>query len=222
MGPSLLDLPLYSLADVDRLLQLPPGTARRWLEGYSRDGVYPGPVLRHAPTDGERVTWGEMVEARLLTELRAPGVWLESLGPVLVRLREEFGRYPLARAAPFQDVAGREFVHAVQHEVDLEPGLRLVAVESGHLVLTEPVRRFQSAVEYKKGKARRLTPVERTPSVRLDPRRFDGRPSIHQVPVKELLGGLDAGLSRDALAEIFSITPRQVGEAVRFELIISS
>jgi len=39
MVVSLLDRAIYSYADVDRLVGLPAGTARRWLNGYERDAV---------------------------------------------------------------------------------------------------------------------------------------------------------------------------------------
>lgn len=66
MAASMLDGALYSYADIDRLVGLHSGTALRWLEGYERQGRFDDPVLRPEPTGSEAVTWGEMVEARLL------------------------------------------------------------------------------------------------------------------------------------------------------------
>lgn len=96
--------PLYSYADVDRLTGLTPGTGKRWLEGYTRDHVFYPPVLRVEPLGDNIVTWGEMVEPRLLAELPASRVSLQRLRPAVIRLREEFGDYPLARARPFLEV----------------------------------------------------------------------------------------------------------------------
>jgi hypothetical protein len=42
---------------------------------------------------------------------------MHRLRPALVRLREEFGEYPLAHARPFLDVEGRKLVRHVQREV---------------------------------------------------------------------------------------------------------
>jgi hypothetical protein len=58
MMVSLLDRRIYSLSDVDRLLVLPPGTARRWIDGYDRGGVHYPPVVRAERTRDEEVTWG--------------------------------------------------------------------------------------------------------------------------------------------------------------------
>jgi hypothetical protein len=105
---ALLDRRVYGLSDVDWLLALPPGTARRWIDGYDRGGMHYPPVVRAERTRDEEVTWGEFVETRLLAEFRARGASMHRLRPAVVRLREEFGRYPLAHARPFLDVDGRE------------------------------------------------------------------------------------------------------------------
>src|SRR5712692_5631520 len=117
----LLDRPLYGLTQVDRLLLLKPGTARRWLEGYSRAGVYYQPVIRPDPTGNEVVTWGEFVETRLLAEFRDSGVPLIRMRPAIERLRSEMETpYPLAVARPFLSVEGRELVMRTQDEVGLD------------------------------------------------------------------------------------------------------
>ena len=72
------------------------GTARRWLEGYLRKGHFYAPVLRPEPSGSDAVTWGEMVEARLLAEFRDRSVPLYRMRPAIVALRKEFGPYPLA------------------------------------------------------------------------------------------------------------------------------
>ena len=91
--------------------------ARRWIDGYDRGGVHYPPVVRAECTRDEEVTWGEFVETRLLAEFRARGASMRRLRPAVVRLREEFGRYPLAHARPFLDIDGRELVRHVQQEM---------------------------------------------------------------------------------------------------------
>jgi predicted transcriptional regulator len=101
MAISMLDRAIYSYADVDRLVGLHGGTARRWLDGYTRAGKFYEPILREASMGTEVVTWGEMVEARLLAEFRSRDVTVQKLRPAIEQLRERFGRYPLALAQPF-------------------------------------------------------------------------------------------------------------------------
>lgn len=219
---SLLDHAIYSYTDVDRLVGLRPGTARRWLQGYERGGRSYDPVLRPEPTGGDAVTWGEMVEARLLAEFRSRDVPVQRLRPAITRLREEFGRYPLARARPFLDVEGRELVLVVQEQVRLERPLQLVVVRNGQLVLGGAAERFQAAVEYRDDVVRRLRPDPRTPDVLMDPRHSFGQPAIRNVRTESLAEDFRAGTSREDLADLYDLTPEHVDEAIRFELITGS
>jgi uncharacterized protein (DUF433 family) len=222
MASSLLDRAIYSYADVDRLVGVRTGTARRWLEGYERAGRFYYPVLRPEPTGGDAVTWGEMVEARLLAGFRSRDVPVLRLRPAIVQLRKEFGRYPLAHARPFLDVEGRELVRYVQDQVGLERKLQLVVVRNDQLVLADTAEQFRSAVEYDGDIAGRLKPDPRTPDVVMDPRRAFGQPAIRNVRTESLAEDFRAGTSRDELADLYDLTTEQVDEAIRFELIAGS
>ncbi len=94
-----LDRPVYGLGQVDRVLGLPGGTARRWIDGYTRAGKRYPPVVREEPTGDEAVTWGEFVETRLLAEYRDAGVPIVRMRPAIDKLREALAApYPLASA----------------------------------------------------------------------------------------------------------------------------
>ena len=222
MAVSLLDRAIYSYSDVDRLVGLHTGTARRWLEGYERSGRFYEPVLRPERTGDEVVTWGEMVEARLLAEFRNREVPVQRMRPAIVQLRKEFGAYPLAHARPFIDVDGRELVRLVQENVGLERRLQLVVVRNGQLVLANTAERFQSAVEYSEGVAGRLKPEARTPGVVMDPTRAFGQPAVRNVRTDALAEDYRAGTSTDELADLYDLSVKQVDEALRFELIVGS
>lgn len=222
MTASLLDRAIYSYGDVDRLVGLHVGTARRWLEGYRRGDRFYEPVLRPEPSGSEVVTWGEMVEARLLAEFRGRDVPIQRLRPAVVRLRERFGKYPLALARPFIDVEGRELVEKVQVEVDLERRLQLVVVRSGQLVLSEPAKRFYGAVEYDDNSARSLRPEPRAPLVSMDPERSFGQPVVRAVRTETVAEAFRAGSSAEELADLYELTPEEVAQAIRFELIAGS
>lgn len=219
MAVSLLDRAIYSYADVDRLVGLHSGTAKRWLEGYERSSRFYEPVLRAEPTGAEAVTWGEMVEARLLAEFRSQHVPVQRLRPAIVRLRHEFGRYPLAHARPFLDVEGRELVRAVQEEAGLDRPLRFVVVRNGQAMLADATQRFSDAVEYDDGVVARLAPNRRTPRVVMDPARAFGQPAVRSVRTDALAEDYRAGTSREELAELYDLSAAQVDEAIRFELI---
>lgn len=220
MAIDLLDRAIYTHADVDRLVGLNEGTARRWLEGYTRTGRNYEPVLREEASGADSVTWGELVEARLLAEFRSKHVPIQRMRPAIVRLREEFGRYPLAHARPFLDAEGRELIRIVQDEVGLDQGLQLVVVRNGQLMLAAATERFQSAVDFdSQGVARSLRPEARTPDVVMDPTRTFGQPAIRSVRTEVIAEGYRAGADRDELADLYELTSAQIDAAIRFELI---
>jgi len=218
MAVSLLDREIYSYGDVDRLVGLYAGTARRWLEGYQRGSRFYEPVLREAPSGSDAVTWGEMVEARLLAEFRTR-VPVQRMRPAIVELRKEFGRYPLALARPFLSSEGKELVRVVQDKVGLENELRLVVVRNGQLMLGNAVDRFSAAVEYEDEVVTRFKPNQRTPAVAMDPEHAFGQPAIGNVRTDALAEDMRAGASIAELADLYDLTPAQVDEAIRFELI---
>ena len=222
MADSLLDRAIYSYSDVDRLVGLHSGTARRWLEGYERSSRFYEPILRAEPTGADVVTWGEMVEARLLAEFRSQRVPVQRLRPAIVRLRDEFGRYPLAHARPFLEVEGRELVRALQDEAGLDRPLRFVVVRNGQAMLTEATRRFSEAVEYHDGVVARLNPSLRTREVIMDPGRAFGQPAVRNVRTDALAEDYRAGTTREELADLYELTASQVDDAIRFELIAGS
>lgn len=224
MTVSLLDRRVYGLSDVDRLLALPPGTARRWIDGYDRGGVHYPPVVRAERTRDEEVTWGEFVETRLLAEFRARGVSMHRLRPAVVRLREEFGRYPLAHARPFLDVDGRELVRHVQQEVGITGHETLVVVRSGQAMMSAPVKRFLDDLRYAGDtdrEANAVVPVQFGGLVTLDPLHQYGRPVVRAVPTEVVAEQFRAGESTETIADLFDLTVAQVEQALRFELSLA-
>ena len=216
--PSLLDRPVYSHADVDRHLGLHAGTARRWLNGYRRGGRNYSPVLRDEPITRDVVTWGEFVETRLLSEFRDKGATVQHMRPAVVRLRAEFGQYPLALARPFLDVAGRELVRRIQDEVDMPPELRFVVVRSGQGQISTAVGRFVEAVEFDGESAVRVRPGGPGSLVVVDPLRQAGRPVVRSVPTDVVLEQFNAGVSVAEIADLWELSTREVESALRFEL----
>lgn len=220
MAASLLDRAIYSYADVDRLIGLPAGTARRWLNGYERNHTFYEPVLRPEPDDRDVVTWGELVESRLLAEFRTQRVPIQRMRPAIVRLRREFGPYPLAQARPFLEASGRELVRRVQQEVSLDAPLQLVVVRNDQLILSTASERFNDSVQFASGVVESLAPLHSTPMIRLDPQRAFGQPIItgRSVRTSALVENFRAGTSVHELAELYELDTNEIEEALRFEL----
>ncbi|MBX3031068.1 MAG: DUF433 domain-containing protein [Chloroflexi bacterium] len=214
---SLLERPVYGMAEVDDVLRLRPGTARRWIDGYQRRRPYP-PVVRLEATGSDVVTWGEFVETRLLAEYRDAGVPMVHLRPTVERLRDELGvRYPLAYASTWLEPHGNELVRRVQEEAGTSQRLRFVVVRNDQLVLALPAQRFVDAVEFDQV-VRRLQP-ERGLRVYIDPERQAGRPVVRSVPTEVIAELHEAGDPVEQIAELYALDVDLVNEAIRYESI---
>lgn len=218
---SLLDRRMYGMGDVDRLLHLKPGTARRWIDGYTRAGHLYWPVIRPEPTGDEVATWGEFTEARLLAEFRATGASLQSLRPAIARLRELWGtQYPLASGRAYLEVQGKELVQNVQDEFAVDASVRIVKrARDGQLLLTPAAEAFQTSTRFGDGgEAISFHPLLSAPDVVVDPERQAGRPIVATIPTSVLAGHFRAGDSVGVIAQAYDVDPDLVQQALRFEL----
>jgi uncharacterized protein (DUF433 family) len=226
--PEVIDLlsrPVYGLSQVDRVLGLPSGTARRWIDGYERGSKRYDPVVREQTTGDEIVTWGEFVETRLLSEYRDAGIPMLHMRPAVVALRDELQtQYPLASAKTWLDVEGRELVRKIQDKVGLEHRLSLVVVRTGQqLIWSYEADAFSRSIEWSEqtadGQVERLRAQADLPDVVLDPLSGFGEPIIRGRNIRtEVLGELyGAGETMAGLAEMYELSPQLVDEAVRYE-----
>jgi uncharacterized protein (DUF433 family) len=221
----LLNRPTYGLAQVDRLLGLPSGTARRWIDGYQRAGKHYPPVVRESSTGEELATWGEFVETRLLAEYRDAGVPLIRMRPAVEALRDELNvRYPLASARTWLRAEGRELVRSVEEKVNLDSHLALVVVDTGQLLAwSTKADNYRNAIDWTgKGddaQPRMLRPVTGIDEVVVDPLRGFGEPVVRGVRTEIIAELAKAGESQDAIADIYELPRTSVEAAVRYELL---
>ena len=224
MSVTYLERPVYGYAQVDDLLGLKGGTARRWIDGYERRGKEYAPVVRQRRTDSELVTWGEFVETRVLAAYRDAGVPMLRMRPIVEGLRQRFQvRYPLATVRPYVDEALR-VVYEVQEEVRLEDSMRLVVEEaSGQYVLAPEARRFHRSiavfedVEDDLQIIARLQPLGHDRQVVIDPVRRFGSPVVRSTPTDVLAELFRAGEPVEWIAEQYSLTREQVLDALEYE-----
>jgi uncharacterized protein (DUF433 family) len=221
----LLDRPVYGMSQVDRLLGLTSGTARRWIDGYKRGKREYPPVVRLETTHDELVTWGEFVETRLLAEYRGRGVSVQHMRPAIDRLRDRFDtRYPLAHARPFTLTMGRELVLEVQDDVGLDRHLHLVVARNDQIVLTDPALQFVESAEFgqQSDVVERLRPVTEVGEVVIDPLRQFGEPVVGSVRTEILAEQYRAGETIEGISRLFDLDGSLVEAALRYELIRSS
>lgn len=217
---NLLDRDLYTMSQADRLLGLSAGTSRRWINGYARNGKQHDPLVRESRTDSEMVTWGEFVEARLISEYRRQGVTVFRMRPAIMALKQEYSsNYPLAMAQPFLSAENRELVMEIQQKTNLDPALRFV-IRSGQLILPSlEVVRFQSAADYSKDSGYRSV-VQRfqlSKNIVLDPKYSSGEPTVsgRRLRVDTITEAIVSGMSPEDVADTWKISIDTVEEAVR-------
>jgi uncharacterized protein (DUF433 family)/transposase len=219
-----LERPVYSFAQVDDLLDLSAGTARRWIDGYERKGKNYQPIVREASTGDDVATWGEFVETKLLAAYRDAGLPMLRMRPVVEGLRQRFQvRYPLATIRPYLD-EDLGAVYEVQQEVKLEESMRLVVqAASGQYVLAPDVRRFRKLAVFEdldqvgSQVVARFHPLGLDRQVVIDPVRRFGSPVVRSTPTDVLAELVRAGEPVEWVAEQYSLTLDQVLDALEYE-----
>jgi uncharacterized protein (DUF433 family) len=218
---SILGREVYVYAEVDRLIGLQGGTARRWINGSIRAGKSHEPILRISPRDKPWVTWGEFVEARMLAEFHD----LEQVRPSLLRaavdaLRRMYGiDYPLAHLRPYIDVHERDVtisgpdVGSPDEEIIVRTGQRLlgnarwiaeVAVlghdDEGEQVFTQ-------------------LPADREfPDIVIDPARQSGQPTFagSRISPVTIAGMANGGMRHEDIVADYGLSPQQVQQAIDY------
>lgn len=218
---SLLDRPVYTFPEVDRLLGLHAGTSRRWIDGYVRGAKHYPPVVREEATGSEAVTWGEFVETRLLSEYRNTGVPMLRMRPAVDILRREFGPYPLARSKPFTD--SQDLILMVQDESALDRRMRFVVVRTGQIVLSEEMARYLEHVSFDDDDApTAVHPLGNGVSVAIDPLVRGGAPMVNGVPTEVLASLHRGGDSIADLARWYDLSEADVGAAITYEKTLAA
>lgn len=215
---SLLHREVYVMSQVDRLLDLGVGTARRWIDGYERRGRQYEPLVRAETTGSDAVTWGEFVETRLIAEYRSRGVAVVRMRPAIMALRREFETdYPLATARPFLSEDGRDLVLRIQDETVLSPSLRFVVRTNQNVMLSMEVQRFQQDAEYEETDEVRRFRLFGTPNVVLDPEYGFGEPTVRgrRLRVSAIAELIAAGEARDDIKATWDISDDIVDDALR-------
>lgn len=216
---SLLDREVYLYAEVDRIVGLRSGTARRWINGYERGGKSYAPILRTQPRDSEWVTWGEFVEARILAELREE-VKTQRLRLAVQALRDAYKvDYPLAHLRPYLSAESRELVIGGA-DVGLDD--EKMVVRTGQMLLGDGLSLMERATlgvdENGERYVTELPADDEFPDIVINPQRFSGQPTIagRRIAVATIAGMREAGEGEADLAADYGLSISQVRAAVDY------
>jgi uncharacterized protein (DUF433 family) len=215
----MLDREVYTYAEVDRLVGLLGGTARRWINGYQRGGKSYDPILRLEREDTQWVTWGEFVEARMLAEFREK-VPIGRMRAAIDRLRRTYDtEYPLAHLRPYLSIHQRDLTIAGEdvglsdEELVVRTGQRLLGgarwlVERATLGQDEAGETIIAEL-----------PADRDyPDIVVNPMRYSGQPTFtgRRVSVATIAGMVASGDRPEDLAVDYGLSLQQVNDAVEY------
>ncbi|OBB20746.1 hypothetical protein A5761_04385 [Mycolicibacterium setense] len=218
---SMLDREVYVYAEVDRLIGLHGGTARRWINGYARGGVVYEPILRVEPRDTPWVTWGEFVEARMLAEFRdRDKVRTSRLREAVTSLRRVYQiDYPLAHLKPYLDVQGHD-ITMTGAEVGLADAQ--VVVRTWQRLLGDAKWLADVAVLHNDDAGHAVfsqLPADRDfPDIVINPGRLSGQPTFNgsRVSPVTIAGMAKGGVAHEDLAADYGLSLQQVQQAIDY------
>lgn len=219
---SMLDREVYLYAEVDRLIGLSTGTARRWINGYERSGtVYP-PILRVAPRDTEWATWGEFVESRILAEYRDENIPTSRLRGAIDGLRRRYGiDYPLAHLRPYLAVHDRDLTISGEdvglsedEQMVVRTGQQLLGGASWNLIVQASLAQDERGEKI----VTELRPDLAFPDIVISPDRYSGQPTFggRRVSVATIAGMANAGERHEDLAADYGLSLEQVQAAIDY------
>jgi uncharacterized protein (DUF433 family) len=218
---SMLDREVYLYAEVDRLIRLSAGTARRWINGYERGGKTYDPILRLARRDTEWATWGEFVETRILAEYRDENIPTARLRAAIEGLRRLYGiDYPLAHLRPYLAVHGREItisgeeVGLSEDEMVVRTGQQLLGGASWDLIVQASLAQDETGEKI----VTELRPDLAFPDIVISPERYSGQPTFvgRRVSVATIAGMATAGERHEDLAADYGLSLEQIDAAIRY------
>ena len=215
----LLDRELYAYPEIDRILDLGAGTARRWINGYRSAGAAYSPVVRKEPLEADRATWGEFIEVYYLSRFRDSGIPLQRLRRTLeaVRERTEYHYVFGDDKVLYADSAELEVIYEIQESEGFSTFLVKRTGQTKFALFVEAKQRLER-ITYEEGVARALKPRLDLDHVVVHADRFFGKPKIDDTgispdAVARLVWG---GTPVDTVSDLYGLPPSTIDEAGRF------
>ena len=209
--------PLYSFAEADRIAKVSPGTSRRWLKGYSfwyEGERYEMPPVTPTMDPKEAVAFVDLMEVATIGQLRKKGFSFKRIRQINAYCRL-YLKQPRPLVTQRFKVAGRDIFLDEDFDILVDVGR-----EAGMLAWREVLEPFLEDVEYENELARRWWPLGRNRMVVVDPDYGFGLPVVEGTGVRtEIIAERHrAGDSTDEIAYDFDVTPKQIKDALQWEM----
>jgi uncharacterized protein (DUF433 family) len=223
-------MPLYTVADAARIVDVPPSTLATWAKGYvrrfaGRPAVSGAPVITFEPPTrhgAPSIPFVGLSEALVLAAIRRSGVPMQRIRPALSQLQDELGvEHALASQKLYTDGAELLFDYGRrQHDTAEGPLISdLVVVRNGQRVFVDVIREYLQRIQYgSDGYAELIrVPTYRHADVVVDPTRAFGAPIFERggARVEDVLERFWADESMDELAEEFGVPVDQLEDVLR-------
>ena len=219
--PEILDEPMYTPAEVGRLVDLTPTRVRRWLTGYHYNyretSRQRPPVVRRPGTSGERyASFLDLVDLLFARNFLEEGISLQKLRKALKETIEITGEPHFARKKFFTDGSNIYLEMRGKGEAILE------LLSGGQWVITQIIRQLSREIDFDSisDLALRWHPPGYNGLIVIDPQISFGRPSItgKGIDTFNIYDFFSAeGKKIRSAQEWFNLSAPEVRAAVSFE-----
>lgn len=224
------EVPLYTVAEAARIVDVPASTLATWAKGYVRERprkarvvgaaviTYLQPERHLAPS----IPFVGLAEALVLAAVRRSGVPMQRVRPALAELERTIGmEHALASKKLYTDGAELLFDYGKgSSDVDVSRAVReLVVVRSGQRVFSEVIDAYLRRIEYgADGYASLIhVPTYERAAVVVDPTRAFGAPIFERGAARldDVLQRFWSGDSIEELSQEFGVPADHLEDAVR-------
>ena len=221
------DVPLYTVAEAARAVDVPASTFATWAKGYvrrpeSRSEVRGEPVVTAfvARSAEPSIPFIGLAEGLVLAAVRRSGVPMQRVRPALAALERELGvAHALASRSLYTDGAEVLFDYGLASADGPEMIGQLVVVRNGQRVFVDVVADYLRRIDYdtSDGYARLIRVPAYESDVVCDPTRSFGRPifACGGARVSDVLDRFQAGDSLDELSAEFGVPISDLEDALR-------
>jgi uncharacterized protein (DUF433 family) len=223
-------VPLYTVADAARIVDVPASTLATWAQGYVRRSeghadVAGEPIITYVSPDGPgrpSIPFVGLTEALVLAAMRRSGVPMQRIRPALQKLEQDLKvDHALASHKLYTDGAELLFDYADSRRDSQEgqAALQLVVVRSGQTVFSDVIQEYLRGIRYgTDGYAKLIrVPAYQQAEVVADPTRSFGAPIFERggSRVDDVLQRFWAGESLDELSSEFGVPLNQLEDVLR-------
>jgi uncharacterized protein (DUF433 family) len=230
IDPIRFDVPLYTIADAARIVDVPTSTLASWAKGYvrktpGRPEVAGGAIITQIPAHRLRepsIPFVGLAEALVLAAVRRSGVPMQRIRPALNQLEAQLGlAHALASRRLYTDGAEILFDFAESHQSTDEGRLvgDLVVVRNNQRVFVPIIESYLQRIEYAADGYAALirVPAYKHADVVADPTRAFGAPIFERggVRVDDVLERFWAGETIEDLSGEFGVPADQLEDVLR-------